>query len=109
MPNPKPAYPAQFRQQMIDLVAIGRSPRELSREFGCHETSILSWMRAAKDKDAASAASPQNTAALNAAERQELVELRRKLRQVQQERDILAKATAWFAGKSEATPTASTR
>ena len=47
MPNPKPAYPAQFRQQMIDLVATGRRPSELAREFGCHETSILSWMRAA--------------------------------------------------------------
>ena len=35
--------------------------------------------------------------ALSAAERQELMELRRKLRQVQMERDILAKATAWFA------------
>ena len=45
---------------------------------------------------------------LNAAERQELVELRRKLRQVQMERDILAKATAWFAGKSEKTSATST-
>ena len=46
--------------------------------------------------------------ALSVAERQELIELRRKLRQVQMERDILAKATAWFAGKSEKTFTAST-
>ena len=45
---------------------------------------------------------------LNAAERQELVMLRRKLRQVQMERDILAKPTAWFTGKSEKTSTAST-
>ena len=109
MPNPKPAYPAEFRQQMIDLVAIGRSPRELSREFGCHETSILSWIRAAKAHESTPAAADQNSVALNAAERQELIELRRKLRQVQQERDILAKATAWFAGKSEQTPTAFTR
>ena len=109
MPIPKPPYPAQFRQQMIDLVAIGRKPSELAREFGCHEASIISWMRAAKGSDVALAAAPQNSAALNAAERQELIELRRKLRQVQMERDILAKATAWFAGKSEATPTAFTR
>jgi transposase len=51
---------------------------------------------------------PANVAALNAQERQELIELRRKLRQVQMERDILAKATAWFAGKSEKTFTPST-
>jgi transposase len=109
MPHPKAPYPAQFRQQMIDLVATGRRPSELAREFGCHETSILSWMRAAKDADGAPAATTYSSAPLNAAERQELVELRRKLRQVQQERDILAKATAWFAGKSEQTSTPSTR
>jgi transposase len=93
----------------IDLVAIGRSPRKLSREFGCHETSILSWIRAAKASESTPAAVAQNLAALNAAERQELIEQRRKLRQVQLERDILAKATAWFAGKSEQASTAFTR
>lgn len=45
---------------------------------------------------------------LSVAERQELIELRRRLRQVQMERDILAKATAWFASKSERTSTTST-
>ena len=109
MPHPKAPYPAQFRQQMIDLVATGRRPSELAREFGCHETSILSWMRAAKGADGAPATTTNPSTPLNAAERQELVELRRKLRQVQQERDILAKATAWFAGKSEQTHTPSTR
>ena len=107
--TPKPPYPAQFRQQMIELVAAGRRPSELAREFGCHETSILNWMRAAQSADAVSPASANASAPLNAAERQELVELRRKLRQVQLERDILAKATAWFAGKSEQTFTPSTR
>jgi transposase len=107
--NPKPPYPVQFRQQMIDLVATGRRPSELAREFGCHETSILSWIRASKGADAAQPDSTNISTPLSAAERQELVELRRKLRQVQQERDILAKATAWFAGKSEQTYTLSTR
>jgi transposase len=109
MPHPKAPYSAQFRQQMIDLVATGRRPSELAREFGCHETSILSWMRAAKGADDAPPAAANPSAPLNVSERQELVELRRKLRQVQQERDILAKATAWFAGKSEQMPAASTR
>ena len=90
MPHPKAPYPAQWSQQMIDLVATGRRPSELAREFGCHETSISSWMRAAKDADGAPTTTTNPSAPLNAAERQELVELRRKLRQVQQERDILA-------------------
>ena len=38
---------------------------------------------------------------------EELARLRRQLRQVQMERDILAKATAWFAAKSDKTFTPS--
>ena len=105
MPKPKAAYAPQFRQQMVELVRSGRKPSELAKEFGCHVTSILSWVRQA---GGAEAPLPNNVAALNAQERQELTDLRRKLRQVQMERDILAKATAWFAGKSEKTSTPST-
>lgn len=107
MPIIKPPYPAQFRQQMVELVQAGRSASELSREFGPHVTSILSWVRKAGLNSPAGG--PTRELALNAAERQELIELRRKLRQVQMERDILAKATAWFANKGEQTFTPSTR
>jgi transposase len=106
MPKTKPPYAQGFRDQMVELVRSGRSPSDLSKEFGCHVTSILSWVRQAGG--AGVTALPANVAALNAQERQELIELRRKLRQVQMERDILAKATAWFAGKSEKTFTPST-
>ncbi len=106
MPKPKPPYAQAFRDQMVELVRSGRKPSDLSKEFGCHTTSILSWVRHAGGVGAA--ALPANVANLNAQERQELIELRRKLRQVQTERDILAKATAWFAGKSEKTFTPST-
>ena len=106
MPTPKPPYAQAFRDQMVELVRSGRTPSDLSKEFGCHTTSILSWVRQAGGTGAT--ALPANVAALNAQERQELIELRRKLRQVQMERDTLAKATAWFAGKSEKTFTPST-
>lgn len=104
--TPKPPYPAQFREQMIELVRAGRKPGELAREFGCHITSILNWVRQA---DAASGVMPTQSGALSVNERQELIELRRKLRQVQTERDILAKATAWFASNGDKTFTPSTR
>ena len=99
--NVKPPYSVQFRQQMVELVRAGRAPRELAQEFGCHVSSVLSWVRAANGSVHETAASANPSAPLNANERQELIELRRKLRQVQQERDILAKATAWFANKGE--------
>ena len=104
--TPKPPYPAQFREQMIELVRAGRKPSELAREFGCHVTSILNWVRLAH---VSSGVMPAPSGALSANERQELIELRRRLRQVQMERDILAKATAWFAHNGDKTFTPSTR
>ncbi len=47
-------------------------------------------------------------APLSMSKRQKLIELRRKLRQVQQEHDVRGKVTAWFAGKSEKTSMSST-
>ena len=87
MSKPKPVYTTQYR---------------------LHATTVAKWVRLDR-MGAPSLAKPSSvkpsTGPLNANERQELVELRRKLRQVQMERDILAKAkaTAWFAAKSEKT------
>ena len=105
--TPKPPYSAAFRQQLVELVQAGRNPNELAREFGCHVTSILSWVGKAR-LNLPSGAVPVELP-LGISERQELLELRRKVRQLQMERDILSKATAWFAGRSEPTLTASTR
>lgn len=38
MPKSRPPYPAEFRQQMIELVRAGRTPAQLSREFGAQES-----------------------------------------------------------------------
>ena len=107
MPTPKPPYPAAFRQQMVELVRAGRGISELAREFGCNASSIHAWMKAAGGLDGSGATSIDAPLSMN--ERQELIELRRKFKQVQQERDILAKATAWFANNGEQTYTPSTR
>ena len=108
MPASKPPYPAEFRQQMVDLAEAGTGLKALSREFGVSANAIRNWVqRADGRRPAAPAARNAGPTALSSAERQELIELRRRLRQVQMERDILAKATAWFAGKSERTSTTS--
>lgn len=104
--NPKPPYPEAFRQQMVDLVATGRRPSELAKEFGCHETSILSWVRIAR---AATPSLSNQPLALHDSERAELLALRKENRQIKLERDILAKATAWFANKGDQMFTPSTR
>ena len=103
--NPKPPYSPQFRPQMVELVAAGRKPIELAKEFGCHETSILSWVRrAAASVESIVSAAP----VLHANERAELIALRRENRQIKPERDILANATTSFAGRSDPMSTPST-
>ena len=91
MSKSKPPYSAQFRQQMIELVQAGRKPSELAQEFGCHVTSLQSWVKQAN----LGAASGDSM--LSHTEREELQRLRRENRQLRIERDILSKATAWFA------------
>ncbi len=109
MPESKPPYPAEFREQMVELARAGRGLKQLSREFGVSANAIRNWMNRADGREPMAAARGTDSApALSSAERAELIELRRRLRQVQMERDILAKATAWFAGKSERTFTPST-
>lgn len=44
MSKVRPPYPAEFRQQMVELVRAGRSPAQLSREFGVTAQSITNWV-----------------------------------------------------------------
>ena len=43
MPTSKPPYPAEFSQQIIELARAGRTPAQLSREFGPTAQSIANW------------------------------------------------------------------
>ncbi|MDD5364678.1 MAG: IS3 family transposase [Gallionellaceae bacterium] len=86
MPKTHPPYAPEFRQQIVELVKAGRNPAELAKEFGCHVTSISNWISRATVGPAR-----ETPAALSQAEREELIALRRKLRQVEMERDILGK------------------
>ena len=86
------AYAPEFRQQLIELVHAGRSANDVAKEFGLHATTVAKWVRLSPPLAAPLPKTNVSQGPLNAAERQELVELRRKLRQVQMERDILAKA-----------------
>ena len=105
MPQTKPPYPQAFKQQIVELAMAGRTPGELSREFGISAQSVTAWIARA----AADAGKPaRGKDVLSSAEREELARLRRRVRQLEQERDILAKATAWFAGKDGKTSIGST-
>jgi transposase len=104
MPKSRPPYPAEFRQQIVELARAGRSPAELSRDFGCSAQTITNWIGQAAIDQGKPLPGKEG---LTTVEREELARLRRQVRQLQMERDILAKATAWFAGKNGGTSTPS--
>jgi transposase len=91
-------YPPEFRQQMVELVRAGRTPEELGREFEPTAQSIRNWVHQA-DRDEG-----RTREGLSTRERKELSRLRRENRKLRQEREILAKAAAWFARESESIP-----
>ena len=95
MPKSRPPYPSEFKARMVEMVHAGRSPEELSREFEPTAQSIRIWVAQA-DRDQG-----LRRDGLTSDERGELSHLRREVRRLKQEREILAKATAWFAQETE--------
>ena len=101
MPKTRPPYPPEFRRRMVELVRAGRSPEELAREFEPSAQAIRTWIQQA-ERDGG-----QRDDGLTSVEREELRRLRREVRQLRQERDILAKAAAWFARETGSIPSGS--
>jgi transposase len=91
-------YTPEFRRQMVELHRTGRRFDELGKEFGCTSWSIRQWVKQA-DRNAG-----RGDGGLTSAEREELTRLRRENRKLREEREILAKAAAWFANEKPATP-----
>jgi len=102
MPRTRPPYPEEFRDRIVELARNGRTPAELAEEFEPTEQTIRNWLKQADRDDGNRSDGPTTE------EKEEIRELRKKLRQVQQERDILANrspwGTAWFARETEDVP-----
>ena len=91
MAKSRPPYVPEFRQQIIELVRAGRTPEELAKEFEPSAQTIRNWMAQA-ERDTG-----LRSDGLTSTEREELRRLRKENRQLRDEREILAKAAAWFA------------
>ena len=98
MPRTRRAYAPEFRRQMVELVRAGRTPEDLSKEFEPTTKSIRDWVAQA-DRDEGRRAD-----GLTTTERDELARLRREVKQLKLEREILSKAAAWFARETNTIP-----
>ena len=86
-------FTPEFKAEAVRLLHNSQEPiARIARELGVTPQSLRAWREAAR---------PQPATPLTEDERSELGRLRREIRRVEQERDILKKATAFFARQSE--------
>lgn len=94
-------YDASFKQEVIQMIAGGRPVPEIARSLGVGENIIYRWrLQALGTQESAQPASP--TAAAAQVSLAEHLELQRRLRELEMERDILKKPWASSAGHSKA-------
>jgi transposase len=96
---PRPSkYPEEFRRDAVELVrsAPHRTLREVGRELGVNHETLRNWVNAAK-RDEQIAARPQQGEQVSADERDELRRLRKKVAELELEKEILRKAAQYFA------------
>jgi len=98
MPRTHRPYPPEFRQRMIELVRAGRKPEELAKEFEPTAQTIWNWLKQADLNTS------RRTDGLTTEEQEELRRLRREVRTLREEREILKKAAAWFARETGSIP-----
>jgi transposase len=94
-------YPPEFRERIVALVRSGRTPEQVAKDFEPSPQTIRNWVAQA-DRDGGT-----RSDGLTTEERDELRRLRREVKVLREEKEILKKAAAWFAQETGSVPKAS--
>jgi transposase len=95
VPRTRPPYPEEFRREALQMLRVGRTPRELAEALGVSEQTLRNWRRQDQiDRH-------ERDDGLTSDEREELRRLRRENARLRQERDLLKRAAAFFAAETE--------
>jgi len=95
MPKSRPPYPEEFRTEAVQMVRSGRTVADVATSLGVTEQSLRTWVK--RDQ----LERRERDDGLTVAERDELRELRRRVKRLEQERDLLKRAAAFFARETE--------
>ena len=90
-------YTRQFKEQAVKLAIEGQDPTRTARELGMPPSTLMLWLHKAgwrkPEPDGGAAVISEDPAVLRA----QIRELQRQLKRSEMEKDILKKATAYFA------------
>ena len=85
------AYPREFRERAVELYRSGGvSMDALKKQLGVASTTIANWIRQARIDDG-------EQPGISTADRDEMTQLRREIRRLEMENEILKRAAAYFA------------
>jgi transposase len=85
------SFTKEFKAEVVELVRQdGNTAASVARDLDLTETAVRDWVRQADIDDG-------GREGLTTSEREELARLRRENRVLREERDILKRATAFFA------------
>jgi transposase len=94
----RPAYPAEYRAEIVPQVGAGRTFEELACEHEPTAQTIRNWLGQA-DRDQG-----RGDDGPTSGDREELTRLRRENTRLREERAILAQAAAWFGRETGLAP-----
>ena len=88
-------YTRQFKEQAVKLVIEGQDPTRTARELGMPHSTLMLWLKKAgwRKPEPDGAVISEDATVLKA----QIKELQRQLKRSEMEKDILKKATAYFA------------
>jgi transposase len=93
-------FSPEFKRDAVELVrSSGRPIGEVARELGCGESSLGTWLK--KDRASRAEADPGRYSA-EVAESEELKRLRRKVAELEVEREILKRSMVFWVKESHA-------
>ena len=91
MPPTRPPYPPQFKEEAVRLMRSSEKPlAQISRELDVSEQTLRNWRKQQEIDEG-------EREGLTTEEREELARLRRENKVLKQEKEILKKATVFFA------------
>ena len=84
-------HPKEFRDDVVAVARRGEAPvKQIAKDFGISESCLRNWMQAADVEDG-------NRPGVTTSESAELRELRRRNRLLEQEVEVLRRATAYLS------------